>query len=204
MASGEGSHHHGDLGPDPFAPTPTRKLNTLFSPQLLSPSDPAYSAIPPLGQSNSPEAVKAQLQQHLAETEKRIEAAGRLGTSLVQQQQELAERLKEVEEQAQGGNGEISEELTRKLMDIEREFENAGKDSTRILASKSRQTSGEMGVHSYEPKVCALLYWRPCGPRLAMLLYLRGCIAAAMCYLHVAWLQCTTDHCKDTEYECTS
>lgn len=168
MASGQGSHHHGDLGPDPFAPTPTRKLNTLFSPQLLSPSDPNYSALPTLGQTTSPEQVKAQLQQHLAETEKRIEAAGRLGTSLVKQQQELAERLREVEEQGQNGNGEISEELTRKLMDIEREFENAGRDSNRILASKSRQTSGEMGVHAYEPKVCALLCWRSCAGGVAV------------------------------------
>lgn len=199
MASGEGSHHHGDLGPDPFAPTPTRKVNTLFSPQFLSPSDPAFSAIPPLGQSNSPEAVKAQLQQHLAETEKRIEAAGRLGTSLVKQQQELAERLREVEEQGQNGNGEISEELTRKLMDIEREFENAGRDSSRMLASKSRQTSGEMGVHAYEAKVCALLCRKPCGGGVVMMLWLCSCVTAAMCS-HAYGLK-HSDHSSETEYE---
>lgn len=197
MASGEGSHHHGDLGPDPFAPTPTRKLNTLFSPQLLSPSDPSYQPLPALGQATSPDQVKAQLQQHLAETEKRIEAAGRLGTSLVKQQQELAERLREVEEQANGGNGEISEELTRKLMDIEREFENAGRDSNRILASKSRQTSGEMGVHAYEPKVCAFLYCRLCAGRLTMLLWLCSCIAQCHVLSHAHGV--ASMHCRPVQ-----
>ena len=145
MASGEGDHHHGDLGPDPFAPTPTRKLNA-FEAQLLSPERNQLAT--------SPEEAKAQLKQLLADNERKIEEAGRLGQTLVNRQDELMESLKEVEveEQSEGG---ISRELARKLQEIEREFNEAGRDSSRILGSpsKSRASSGEMGAHLYDPKV---------------------------------------------------
>lgn len=174
MASGESEHYYGDLGPDPFAPTPTRKLNA-FEAQLL-----------PLGQTTSPDEVKAQLQQHLAETEKRIEQAGRLGTTLVQQQNQLADRLREVEEQQ--ANGEISPELTQKLLDIEREFNDAGRDSSRILAAKSRASSGEMGAHPFEPKVFTPLFCFCCSKKL-----LYTALVARPCVRTCIWHHC---HCS--------
>lgn len=157
MASGEGNHHHGDLGPDPFAPTPTRKLNA-FEVQLLSPNHPN-------GLATSPEEAKAQLLQLIAENERKIEEAGKLGTTLVNTHNELKASLEEVEVEGQR-DGEISDELARRLRDIEREFTEAGRDSSRILAAKSRASSGEMGAHPFEPKVftslfmCLFLYGR--------------------------------------------
>lgn len=153
MASGEGAHHHGDLGPDPFASTPTRKLNA-FEVQLLSPNHPN-------AQATSPEEAKAQLLQLIAENEREIEDAGKRGTTLVNRHNELKASLEEVEVEAQR-DGEISEMLARRLRDIEREFQEAGRDSSRILAAKSRASSGEMGAHPYEPKVFTSLFLYLC------------------------------------------
>lgn len=92
----------------------------------------------------SPSQAKRALEAHLTETDRRLEEASRLGTSLVQQRKDLSDKLKEVEKQQ--GEREISPELRIKLLEVEKEYNDLGKDSTRaFLAPKSRHTSGEEG-----------------------------------------------------------
>jgi hypothetical protein len=96
-----------------------------------------------LGPTTSPEQAKRALEAHLAETERRILEASKLGTDLVQQRTDLADRLKDVEKQQ--SEGDISPELRQKLAEIEKEFNEVGRESARAFLPKSRVSSGEMG-----------------------------------------------------------
>jgi hypothetical protein len=108
-----------------------------------------------LGPTTSPEQAKRALEAHLVETERRIQDASKLGTSLVQQRKELSERLKEVEKQQ--SEGDITPELRQKLVEIEREYNEVGRESARAFLPKSRVSSGEMGTSPYaEAKVTVL------------------------------------------------
>jgi len=95
-----------------------------------------------LGPATSPEQAKRALQAHLAETEKRIQEASKLGTTLVQQRKDLAERLQEVEKQQ--NEGDITPELRQKLVEIEKEYNEVGLDSARAFLPKSRVSSNEI------------------------------------------------------------
>ncbi|KAG9245345.1 hypothetical protein BJ878DRAFT_23682 [Calycina marina] len=99
-----------------------------------------------LGLTASPEQAKRALQAHLTETEKRIQEASKLGTTLVQQRKELAEQLQEVEKQQ--NEGDITPELRQKLVDIEKEYNEVGLDSARAFLPKSRVSSAEMAAGS--------------------------------------------------------
>src|SRR5277367_2790626 len=68
-----------------------------------------------LGPAASPEQAKRALEAHLAETERRIQEASKLGTTLVQQRKDLEERLKDVEKQQ--SEGDITPELRQKLVE---------------------------------------------------------------------------------------
>ena len=70
-----------------------------------------------LGPGASPAQAKRALEAHLAETERRMEEAGKLGTALVQQQKELTDRLNEVEQLE--AEGELTPDLKQKLVEIE-------------------------------------------------------------------------------------
>ncbi|QSZ37003.1 hypothetical protein DSL72_009095 [Monilinia vaccinii-corymbosi] len=96
-----------------------------------------------LGSSTSPEQAKRALEAHLAETERRIQEASNLGTTLLQQRKDLGERLKEVEKQQ--SEGDITPELRQKLLDIEKEYNEVGKETARAFLPKSRTSSNEMG-----------------------------------------------------------
>lgn len=96
-----------------------------------------------LGPSASPEQVRRALEAHLAETERRIQDASKLGTTLVQQRKELAERLKEVGKQQ--NEGDITPELQQKLVEIEKEYNEVGRESARAFLPKSRVSSNEIG-----------------------------------------------------------
>ncbi|KAI9648982.1 hypothetical protein NHQ30_001548 [Ciborinia camelliae] len=96
-----------------------------------------------LGPSTSPEQAKRALEAHLAETERRIQEASNLGTTLLQQRKDLGERLKEVEKQQ--SEGDITPELRQKLVDIEREYNEVGMETARAFLPKSRVSSSEMG-----------------------------------------------------------
>ncbi|TAQ88477.1 hypothetical protein B7494_g3180 [Chlorociboria aeruginascens] len=95
-----------------------------------------------LGPTTSPDQAKQALEAHLAETERRMQEASRLGTTLLQQRKDLADRLKDVERQQT--DGDITPELRQKLVDIEKEYNEVGRESARAFLPKSRVSSSEM------------------------------------------------------------
>ncbi|KAH7311008.1 hypothetical protein BKA65DRAFT_162735 [Rhexocercosporidium sp. MPI-PUGE-AT-0058] len=95
-----------------------------------------------LGPTASPDQAKRALEAHLAETERRIQEASKLGTTLVQQRKDLAERLKDVEKQQ--SEGDITPELRQKLVEVEKEYNEVGRESARAFLPKSRVSSAEM------------------------------------------------------------
>ena len=120
---------------DPFLSASTSSVHHRFSHfdnQLFA-----------LGPAASPDQAKRALEAHLAETERRIQEASELGTTLVQQRKDLTERLKDVEKQQ--SEGDITPELRQKLVEIEREYNEVGRESARALLPKSRVSSSEMG-----------------------------------------------------------
>ncbi|TGJ85533.1 hypothetical protein E0Z10_g3231 [Xylaria hypoxylon] len=99
-----------------------------------------------LGPNASPAQAKRALEAHLAETDRRMEEAGKLGTALVQQRTELTERLKEVEKlQAED---ELSDDLRQKLVDIEKDYNEVARESARAFLPKSRVPSNEAAAGS--------------------------------------------------------
>ncbi|KAF9872198.1 Ami1 nuclear positioning protein [Colletotrichum karsti] len=103
-----------------------------------------------LGPGASPDQAKRALQAHIADTERRLDEAGKLGTALVQQRKELAERLKEVEELQT--EGELTPDLRTKLVDIEREFNDVARETARAFLPKQRVPSNEAaGGSPYVP-----------------------------------------------------
>lgn len=92
--------------------------------------------------SNSPLHAKRALEAHLKETDRRIQDASRLGTALLQQRKELSARLQEVELVEK--DDEVPAELRKKLADLEREYNEVGRESARAFLPKSRAT--EVGV----------------------------------------------------------
>ncbi len=77
--------------------------------------------------------------------------AGKLGTALVQQQKELRERLKDVEQlQAEG---ELTPELRVKLGEIEKEYNDVARETARAFLPKQRIPSNETaGGSPYVPE----------------------------------------------------
>ncbi|KAM3513131.1 hypothetical protein MY11210_003243 [Beauveria gryllotalpidicola] len=94
------------------------------------------------GPGSSPRQAKRALESHLAETERRLDEAGKLGTALVSQRKMLAEKLQEIDNlQAQG---ELGPELRQKLVEIEREYNDLARESARAFLPK-RIPSNENG-----------------------------------------------------------
>ncbi|KAH8702418.1 putative nuclear migration protein [Talaromyces proteolyticus] len=89
---------------------------------------------------SSPSQAKRALEAHLAETERRLQEASKLGTSLINQQKELSDKLKEVEQQRD--DGEIGPELRQKLVDLEKEYNEIGRESARAFLAPKRAISG--------------------------------------------------------------
>ncbi|KAF2481370.1 hypothetical protein BDY17DRAFT_326065 [Neohortaea acidophila] len=85
---------------------------------------------------NSPTQAKRALEAHLKETERRIQDASRLGTTLIQQRKELAARLQEVEDVKE--NDEVPTELRKRLADLEKEYNEVGKESARAFLPKAK------------------------------------------------------------------
>ncbi|KAI9795842.1 MAG: hypothetical protein M1833_006791 [Piccolia ochrophora] len=124
---------------DPF-------INANHHSQRFAQFDSQRFAITP---SKSPSQAKGVLEAHLTETERRIADASKLGTTLVQQRKDLTQRLKELEKHQ--GDGEIGPELQQKLLDIEREFNEVGRESARAtLIPRSRVASAEGGENANE------------------------------------------------------
>lgn len=104
-----------------------------------------------LGPAASPDQARRALEAHITETERRIQEASKLGTTLVQQRKELGERLLEVEKQQT--EGDITPELRQKLVEIEKEYNEVGRKSERAFLPKSRVSSSEMAGSPYGEKV---------------------------------------------------
>ncbi len=139
----------------PVTPTPRQRLSGMDRPYALHPPALAMGT----GSSQhyrfsdfdeatfsehvdvSADQAKRALRAHLAETERRMAEAGRLGTALVQQQKDLTERLREVEElQAES---ELSPELKKKLAELEKEYDDVARESARAFLPKQRIPSNE-------------------------------------------------------------
>lgn len=124
--------------PDPFLSSSSAAINNShryagFDSQTFA-----------LGPGASPASAKHALEAHLADTERRMEEAGKLGTALVQQRQELTDRLKEVEQLE--AEDELSPDLKTKLMAIEKDFNEVARESARAFLPKQRVPSNEAGT----------------------------------------------------------
>ncbi len=118
-------------GSDDHLPYPHPHRYSAFDTQLFS-----------LNASSSPSQAKRAIEAHIAETNRRLEDAGRLGSSLVQQRAELAEKLKEVEKRKD--DGELPPELRERLAEIERDCNDVGRETARaLLAPRSRVVSAD-------------------------------------------------------------
>ncbi len=102
-----------------------------------------------LGPGASAEQAKRALEAHLKETERRMEEAGKLGTALLQQQRELTDRLREVEELQ--SEAELNPELRQKLVDIEKDYNDVARESARAFLPKQRVPSNEAAQNSPFP-----------------------------------------------------
>lgn len=92
----------------------------------------------------SPMQAKRALQAHLAETTRRLQETSHLGNALVQQRKELEEKMKEVEQQQHAND--IGPELRQRLAELEKEFNEVGRETARAFLPKSRVSSGETGT----------------------------------------------------------
>lgn len=92
---------------------------------------------------SSPAQVKRALEAHLAETERRLEEASKLGTALIEQQKELEDKLKAVEQQQEAS--QIGPDLQRRLVDLEREYREIGRETARAFLAPKRLAGGDDG-----------------------------------------------------------
>lgn len=123
---------------DPFTNTPQSQQPTShryssFNTQLFAQNHP----------SSSPSQAKRALEAHLAETNRRLNEASKLGTMLVEQRSKLAARLREVD--SQQGDAEIGPELRQRLIDIEKEYNEVGRESARAFLGLKPDIAGATG-----------------------------------------------------------
>ncbi len=104
-----------------------------------------------LGPGASADQARRVLQTHLAETDRRMADAGRLGTALLQTRVQLSERLKELE-QLHDTEGELSPDLKQKLVDIEKDFNEVARESARAFLPKQRVPSNEAAGSPFAPE----------------------------------------------------
>ncbi|KAI6365156.1 hypothetical protein MCOR25_005451 [Pyricularia grisea] len=124
---------------DPFVTPGTASANPL----RYSNFDSNLFALDP---GSSPTQVKRALEAHLAETDRRMQEAGKLGNALVAQRKQLEERLREVEQvEAQG---ELAPDLRKKLFDIEKDYNEVARESARAFLPKPRIPSNELTTGS--------------------------------------------------------
>jgi hypothetical protein len=135
---------------DPFVSNGARPAVPRDAPRYSSFDSQLYSL-----NASSPAQAKRALEAHLAETERRLEEASKLGTALIDQQQQLSEQLKEVEQQQD--EGEMGPALRRKLADLEREYNEIGRESARAFLAPKRLAGGQedaqLGTPSFDQKV---------------------------------------------------
>lgn len=151
---------------DPFTNNPTMHSSrphrySFLNPGLFTDNHP----------SSSPSHAKKALESHLAETERRLQEASRLGTTLVEQRQKISARLREVE--LQQNQNELAPELRQRLRDIEKEYNEVGRESARaflgprpdLLSTTSDSETpfaldGRVSWKPSRPSYCAKLLFR--------------------------------------------
>jgi hypothetical protein len=89
----------------------------------------------------TPMQAKRALEAHLAETTRKLQETSHLGNALVQQRKELEEKLKEVDQQHQ--ENDIGPELRQRLAELEKEYNEVGRETARAFLPRSRVPSGE-------------------------------------------------------------
>ena len=77
----------------------------------------------------------------MVETDRRIQETSKLGTTLVQQRINLAQRLQDLGSQEE--EAQISPELRQKLVEIEREYNEVGRQSARAFLGPKSEAGGE-------------------------------------------------------------
>lgn len=132
---------------DPFVSSPHGLANTR-EPHRYSSFDTQLFSL----NASSPSQLKRALEAHLAETERRLQDASKLGTALVNQQKELTEKLQELDQQQD--EGEITPELRQKLVELEKEYNEIGRESARAFLAPKRVASGGEGTPGIDPRVC--------------------------------------------------
>jgi len=136
-----------------------------LDPFVGSPSGPAHlrhsnfdTNLFALAPGSSADQVKRAIQAHLQDTERRMEEAGKLGTALLQQQKQLTEKLREVEQLQ--SETELNPELRQRLVEIEKDYNEVARDSARALLPKQRVPSNEaQSPFSPDGKSVARVRW---------------------------------------------
>lgn len=134
---------------DPFVSKPEGARNPLEPNQYSSFDAQLFSL-----DAFSPAQAKRALEAHLAETERRLEEASKLGTALVDQRKDLEDKLKEVEQQQE--ESQIGQDLRQKLTDLEREYNEIGQETARAFLAPKRLAGGDdghLGTPSLDQKV---------------------------------------------------
>jgi hypothetical protein len=122
--------------------TPHHQIRPSYGVSVLSMSDRSHSD------------VRRKLEQRLAETTAKMYKIGRLGESLVKQEQELNDRIKEID--SHPADDEIKPELRSKLADLENGFKEIERESAKAFA-KTVPFLGKVRVPSIFRFQCILL-----------------------------------------------
>ncbi|KLU91752.1 anucleate primary sterigmata protein A, partial [Magnaporthiopsis poae ATCC 64411] len=98
------------------------------------------------GPGTSAEQAKRALQAHLLETNRKLEEVGKSGTALVEHRRQIEEQMKEVEQlQAEE---EVPPGLKKTLVDLERDYSEVTRETSRTLLPKQRVPSNEAAAGS--------------------------------------------------------
>jgi hypothetical protein len=130
-----------------YLPTDHQTPSTPVTPhhQIRSPSTGLSSGYITMSDRSHSD-IKRKLEQRLADTKTKMYNIGRLGESLVKQEKELNERIKEIESHSQ--DDEIRPELRSKLADLENGFKEIERESAKAF------TKGT----PFLGKVCEIMY----------------------------------------------
>lgn len=90
---------------------------------------------------SEPRQAKRTLEARLAETDRRLDEAAKLGTALVSQRKTLADQLQEIN--SLQTEEELAPELRKRLVDIEKDYNDLARESARVFLPKQRVTSNE-------------------------------------------------------------
>lgn len=124
---------------DPFTNSPSAQVHPSAPLRYAAFDNEQFS----LYSSNSPSSARRALEAHLKDTDRRIQDASKLGSTLVQQRRDLASKLKEVEQMQQ--DGEVPDDLRNRLAELEREYNEIGQDTARAFLPRGRVASEQGG-----------------------------------------------------------